>query len=698
MTAPVEPEITPKEAELKDISAQIENLQQQVELARRNSTEEKVPFLQEQIHFYMRSRHQLQTGQREPGTMKLPDHLLNPQPVEEADQEVSVPEPIEEEYVPEDIPEEPVKGKKKTGRKPKTPKEPKPPKEKKPRKPRTPKIPKEESGEPVAKPKRVGRKKRQVSGAMPEEDDLEEYLDAVATAEALEKSKREEKRIAQEAAKKAKLEAMETEDQVKKPASPVQQVTSIKGPKTIFKPKANRKRRQDSDEEDEDITHYIGMASEQRKSGRNVKRQRYQEPTLDEFREYTPPPKTDEMDATSEESSEAVVIAKKGRKKKVDKVNLEDEGGLAATEVESDIIVVEKILGYQQRKVLKPEFLPKTEVEEEKPTENGDEKPDSPIKTEEKPASPAKIDPKDMKPGTFDLVDEFLVKYKGFSYIHCEWRIRSEIADPRIDQKIKRYMTKRAQKQEWENDNGDELFNPDFTVVDRVLDESLRTDPVNGEVNTFFLVKWCALPYEDATWEVEEDVDNDKIERFRFIQNRPVRTKYVPKPKFETWKPLQAPQKFKNGTSLRPYQIEGVSWLLFNFLQDKNCILADEMGLGKTVQSVTFFEHVRRYGIDGPFLVVAPLSTLGNWMREFELWSDMNAIVYHGSSTSRDILNTYEMFARDSKGKIIKNAYKFDAVITTYECIIGDYAELKNVKWRSLIIANVVKNFLRQCE
>jgi chromodomain-helicase-DNA-binding protein 7 len=67
----------------------------------------------------------------------------------------------------------------------------------------------------------------------------------------------------------------------------------------------------------------------------------------------------------------------------------------------------------------------------------------------------------------------------------------------------------------------------------------------------------------------------------------------------------------------------------FNFR--RNCILADEMGLGKTIQSLTFIHAVHEYGIKGPFLVIAPLSTIPNWQREFEAWTDLNVIVYHGS-------------------------------------------------------------------
>ncbi len=49
------------------------------------------------------------------------------------------------------------------------------------------------------------------------------------------------------------------------------------------------------------------------------------------------------------------------------------------------------------------------------------------------------------------------------------------------------------------------------------------------------------------------------------------------------------------------------------------------------------------YKIRGPFLVIAPLSTIPHWKREFENWTEMNAIVYHGNSESRALLRTYEV-------------------------------------------------------
>ena len=89
--------------------------------------------------------------------------------------------------------------------------------------------------------------------------------------------------------------------------------------------------------------------------------------------------------------------------------------------------------------------------------------------------------------------------------------------------------------------------------------------------------------------------------------------------------------------------------LLIWFDHRQNCILADEMGLGKTIQAITFLEEVRRTGIIGPFLVIAPLSTIANWQREFETWTDVNCVVYHGSSQSRHMIAEYELYFKDDK-------------------------------------------------
>ena len=53
------------------------------------------------------------------------------------------------------------------------------------------------------------------------------------------------------------------------------------------------------------------------------------------------------------------------------------------------------------------------------------------------------------------------------------------------------------------------------------------------------------------------------------------------------------------------------------FENGMNGILADEMGLGKTLQCISLLAHLVEMGVQGPFLVAAPLSTLPNWVEEF---------------------------------------------------------------------------------
>ncbi|XP_076166383.1 lymphocyte-specific helicase isoform X3 [Ptiloglossa arizonensis] len=89
--------------------------------------------------------------------------------------------------------------------------------------------------------------------------------------------------------------------------------------------------------------------------------------------------------------------------------------------------------------------------------------------------------------------------------------------------------------------------------------------------------------------------------------------------------------KYFNG-DLRDYQKEGFQWLKVLYENGINGILADEMGLGKTIQLIALLCYLIEKRQNGPYLIVAPLSTIPNWMIEFEKFApNLPVILLHGS-------------------------------------------------------------------
>ena len=291
----------------------------------------------------------------------------------------------------------------------------------------------------------------------------------------------------------------------------------------------------------------------------------------------------------------------------------------------------------------------------------------------------------------------------------------------------------------------DEPFNPQFTVPERLLD--VRDEVVHGRVVRQYLVKWMGQGYDEVTWEERSAFDGtvvcegltgpplmtgadatDLIHEFEMRQIQPTRTAAKAK---TPWVAYDKSPVFLNGNQLRSYQLEGLNWLAYCWHNGHGSILADEMGLGKTVQSVSLLNYLwQTQGIAGPFLVVAPLSTLPHWQREFARWTNMNAIVYHGNQAARDVLHKYEFFykvrttnagldacwprggavgsadgsadlshnghtnaasasnlpSQGANGKPLPGHWKFHVLIATYEMVMQGMAHLRPVMWRAAIL------------
>lgn len=172
---------------------------------------------------------------------------------------------------------------------------------------------------------------------------------------------------------------------------------------------------------------------------------------------------------------------------------------------------------------------------------------------------------------------------------------------------------------------------------------------------------------------------------------------------------------------MRPYQIDGLQWLVEHYQRGINCILADgktklsspylklmqyfpslilciynictcvvlcspndsEMGLGKTLQTISYFAYLKDHKLSraGPHLVVVPLSVLFNWVAEMKKFCPTLRILRLHTNNSNESARL-----RD----VINAADSYDVLITTYEMIKGSMeVTMRRILWTSMVLDGV---------
>ncbi|RWS11514.1 SWI/SNF-related matrix-associated actin-dependent regulator of chromatin subfamily A member 5-like isoform X1 [Dinothrombium tinctorium] len=119
----------------------------------------------------------------------------------------------------------------------------------------------------------------------------------------------------------------------------------------------------------------------------------------------------------------------------------------------------------------------------------------------------------------------------------------------------------------------------------------------------------------------------------------------------------ESPSFVKSG-EMRDYQIRGLNWM------------------------ISLYEN----GISGPHMVIAPKSTLTNWINEFKRWCpSLNAVCFIGDQQTRAAM------IRDT---LLGNPGSWDVCVTSYEMVIREKSVLKKFNWRYLVIdeAHRIKN------
>lgn len=146
--------------------------------------------------------------------------------------------------------------------------------------------------------------------------------------------------------------------------------------------------------------------------------------------------------------------------------------------------------------------------------------------------------------------------------------------------------------------------------------------------------------------------------------------------------PLVDPPANFNG-SMRKYQIEGVSWLLFLRQFGLGGCLADDMGLGKTIQFINYLLVLHNSSqLTSPALLICPTSVLGNWQKELERFApDLRVHVHYGG-------------ARKREQAFLETVSEMDLVLTSYTTAQMDEDDLSQLTWGCICLdeAQYIKN------
>jgi len=132
--------------------------------------------------------------------------------------------------------------------------------------------------------------------------------------------------------------------------------------------------------------------------------------------------------------------------------------------------------------------------------------------------------------------------------------------------------------------------------------------------------------------------------------------------------------------TLRPYQLEGLSWMQALRELEVGGVLADDMGLGKTLQTLAHLLMEKQAGrLDQPALAVMPTSLIPNWVDEARHFTpQLKVLALYGANRHTDF----------------KHLKDYDLILTTYALLPRDVETLGKQLFHVLVLdeAQYIKN------
>ncbi|XP_059659462.1 helicase protein MOM1-like isoform X3 [Cornus florida] len=280
---------------------------------------------------------------------------------------------------------------------------------------------------------------------------------------------------------------------------------------------------------------------------------------------------------------------------------------------------------------------------------------------------------------------QYFVKYKGLAHFHNRWVPETlvHLEAPLLVEKFNR----KNQVTRWK----------EWTMPHRLLKKRLLVFPVhhngncsghagdNSDPHYEWLVKWCGLDYEDATWELENASFLFSPHTQRLIREyehrcekakRAALLSRVNESKKET--SIKLP-KLPAGVSpgIDNSHLNSVKKLLEYWQKGQHAVVVDGQ---ERVMTLIIFILSLLPEVCLPFLIISPSSVLSQWVAGFlRLAPSIDVVIYSGDKDRRRRIRTLEFY--EEGGSIMS-----EVLLSPPEAVVEDLDMLECIRWEAIIV------------
>ncbi|KAL4335632.1 hypothetical protein GQ457_07G034500 [Hibiscus cannabinus] len=288
---------------------------------------------------------------------------------------------------------------------------------------------------------------------------------------------------------------------------------------------------------------------------------------------------------------------------------------------------------------------------------------------------------------------QYFVKYKGLAHVHNRWVPEKQVLleAPSLIAKYNGKYQGTIWKQQW-------------AVPRRLLQKRLLTTPKECDehhneehdvdklkCHVEWLVKWCGLGYEHASWELENASFFSCPEGRRLIREYETRKKAQRASKFDKERAV-ASLKFSHlpatVSSGLDANLDAVNKLCNHWCRNQNAIIFyDQERISNVISSILAFSSE----ISRPFLIISSSASQYSWDEEFfHLAPSVDVVVYNGSKEIRSSISNLEFYDEGS-------SITFQVLITSPEVISEDLNVLDCIGWETIVVDECQRPRIGSC-